>query len=115
MSRSLFATRITNPPLPHTHTQVHHELTCSHKYTGDDGEEADQDGDRCGVCYKGKGRIDGGQQKGGKKLEDEERGGGMCPGCGEEEEIISSIQRRSEQRDEFLFACVCMFERGGMN
>ena len=30
----------------------------------------------------------------------------MCPGCGGEEEIIISIQRRPEVKDEFLFACV---------
>ena len=33
-----------------------------------------------GVCCKGKGWRVGGYHKGGKNQEDEERGGGMCPG-----------------------------------
>ena len=47
------------------------------------------------------------------KQEDEERDDEMCPGCGGEEEIISSIRRWSEERYEFLFACVFMVERVG--
>ena len=35
-------------------TQVHHELTCCHNYTGDDREESDQDKDLGGVYSKGK-------------------------------------------------------------
>ena len=38
-----------------------------------------------GVCCKGKGWIVGEDHKGGKNQEDEERGGGVCSGCGGEE------------------------------
>ena len=38
-----------------------------------------------GVCCKGKGWRDVVEHKGVKNQEDEERGGGMCPGCGGEE------------------------------
>ena len=64
-----------------------------------------------GVCCKGKGWRDGGEHKGGKNQEDEEIADGTCTGCGGEEKIISSIQKFVEERDEFLFYCVCMFER----
>ena len=50
-----------------------------------------------GVCCKGKGWRDGGEHKGGKNQEDEERADGMCPGCGGEEEIISSIQENQKK------------------
>ena len=36
----------------------------------------------------------------------------MCPGCSVKEEIISSFQRYTEERYEFLFASLFMFERG---
>ena len=52
--------------------------------------------------------------KGTKKQEDEDRSYGMYPGCGGEEEIISSIRKWIEERYELLFTCVCMFERGGV-
>ena len=42
-----------------------------------------------GVHFKGKGRRDGGVKKVGKKNEDEERGGGMCPGYIREESVPS--------------------------
>ena len=48
-----------------------------------------------------------------KKQEDEERGGGMCPECGGEEEVPRTIQIWSEERDKLLFACVFKFKRGG--
>ena len=42
-------------------------------------EEADQDKYWGGVCCKGKGWRFGEDYKGGKKQEDEESGGRMCP------------------------------------
>ena len=73
----------------------------------------EQDEDRCGDPCEGKGWIDGGEDKGGKNQEDEERGGVMCPICGREEEVLSPIRRQAEERDEFFFSVICMFERGG--
>ena len=67
-----------NTPLP----QFHHELIWCHYYRGDEGEEAGQDENWGGVCCKDKGWIYGGEQKGGKKQDEEERDGGMCPGRG---------------------------------
>ena len=77
-----------NAPLP----KFHHELTCYHNCILDEGEKTEQDENWGGVCCKGKGWRDGGEHKGGKNQEDEERGGGMCPCFGGEEEMLSSIQ-----------------------
>ena len=44
-----------------------------------------QDKNWGGVCFKGKDCRDGREDKGGKNQEDEDRVGGMCPGCGGEE------------------------------
>ena len=52
-----------------------------------EGEEADQDKYWGGVCREGEGQIYGGENKGGKNQDKEERGGGMCPGYGKEEEV----------------------------
>ena len=43
-----------------TTPQVHHEITCSYNYIGDEGEEAEQGENWGGVCCKGKVWIDGG-------------------------------------------------------
>ena len=43
------------------------------------------------VYCKGKGRIDGGEHKGGETQEGQERGGGMCKYYGGKEEVPSSI------------------------
>ena len=80
------ANHITSSP------QVHHEITCCKYYTVDDWKEAHQEKNWGGVCCKGKGWRDGGEHRGGKNQEDEERSDGMCPGCGGEEEISSSIK-----------------------
>ena len=76
-AHSLFATEISTPPT----TQSQHELTCCKNCRGDEREEADQDKDCRGVFFKGKSMRDGGEYKGGKNQEDEERGGGMCKLC----------------------------------
>ena len=74
-----------------TPTQVNHDLTCCHNCRRDEGEEVNQDENRAGVCCKGKGWKDGVKHKRRKNQEDKERGGGMCPDCGEEEDFINSI------------------------
>ena len=51
----------------------------------------EQDKNQGGVFCKGKGWKDGGEKKGRMNQEDKERGGGMCPDCSEEEEILNSI------------------------
>ena len=70
------------PPPPPPTTQFEYYLTYFLNKKGYDGEEADQDEDRGGVCCKVKFRRNGGEHKLGKKQEDEERGVGVCPGCG---------------------------------
>ena len=99
--------------LQQTPPQVHNELTCCHNYRGDQGEEADQYEPRGGVCCKCKGLRDGGEHKVGKNQEDEEIGGEMCPGCGGEEEILSSILIWADERDELFFASFFLFGSGG--
>ena len=89
-----------------TPLQVHHELTCSHYYIEDEGEEADQDKNMGGVCCKGQGWRVGEYHKGGKNQEYEESGGGVFPGCDGEEEVTISIQRWADERDKFLSSCV---------
>ena len=49
----------------------------------------DQDKDRFGYPFEGKGQKYGGEDKVGKNQEDEEIGGGMCPGCYRKEEGCS--------------------------
>ena len=44
--------------------------------------------------------------------EEEERGGGICPGYSGEEEVPCPIRRWAEERDKLLFACVFKFKRG---
>ena len=62
--------------------QVHHEITCSNSCRGYKSEEEEQDEYWGGVCCKGKGWIVGEDHKGRNNQEDEERGGGECPGFG---------------------------------
>ena len=73
------------PPL--STPQFHHDLACCHNWEGDDGEESDQDKDWGGVCCKCNSRRYGWEQKAGKKNGGAERGDGMCPVCGGEEEV----------------------------
>ena len=37
----------------------------------------------------------------------------MCTGCGREENNYGSIQRHTEERDEFFLTAVSIFEIGG--
>ena len=46
-----------------------------------------------------------------KNQEDEERGVGVCPERGGEEEFPRTIRRWSEEIDMLFFACVFKFER----
>ena len=69
----------------------------------DGDEEADQDENWGGVCCKCQGWRVGEDHRGGKKQDDEEIGGGMCPECGREEEVTCKIQRWEEERDKFFF------------
>ena len=94
------------PPTP----QVNHELNCYHKYEGNEGEESYQDEYRGGFCHEVKGQRYGVEYKGGKNQEVEERGGGMCPVCGREEEFCSTIWVCSEERYE-LFFTFSVFEK----
>ena len=72
-----------------------------------------QDENWGGVCCKGKGWRDGVEHKEDNNQENEERVGGMFPGCDVQEAIIISTQKCAEERYEFLFAFVFMFKRGG--
>ena len=53
--------------------------------------------DKCGDPCEVKGQIDGEDQKGRRKQEDEEICGGMCPGCHRGEEVTNSIWIWSEE------------------
>ena len=55
----------------------------------------------------------GGEHKWWTNQEDKERGGGICPYYSGEEYILSSMLTRAEEIDEFYFACILIFERGG--
>ena len=54
------------------------------------------------------------EYKGGKKQEDVERGGGMCPVCVGGKEFPSLILKWAEERYEVFLACVSLFETRGM-
>ena len=92
--------------------KFYHDITCCHNHTEDYGEEADQGRNRVGIYCKWKCWRDEVEHKGRKKQDDEEICGGMCPGCGGEEEIPISIQIRAEEIYGFLFSCVLIFKRG---
>ena len=66
-------------------TQFHHELTCCHNCRGGEYEEAEQDKNWGAICCKGQGCIVGEYNKEVNEQKYEERGDGMCPGCGWEE------------------------------
>ena len=76
------------PPPP----QVNHELTCCHNYEGDEGGKAEQDKDQGRVHRDRKGWRGVGEYQVGKKQEDEKGGGGLCPGCGGEEEFLVQLE-----------------------
>ena len=52
-----------------------------------------QDEDHCWVGCDIQSRRDAGEDRGRKKQNDEEGGGGVCPGCGRKEEVSNSIWR----------------------
>ena len=60
--------------------------------------------DWCGVCCKGQCWRVGEDHKGGKKQGDEERGGGIFPERGWEEEVVRPIRRWEEEIDRFFFS-----------
>ena len=63
---------------PHPHPQVHHDLTRCNNYTVDNGQGADNDEYRAGLCCKVKGLRYGREHNLRGQREDEERGSGMC-------------------------------------
>ena len=65
-----------------------------------------------GVCCKVKGRKVGEYHKGGKKKDDEGRGGWMCPCCGGEENVSGPIRIWAEEIYKFFFTCVFKFNIG---
>ena len=79
-SHSLISTTIYTPP-----PKSQCEFTCCHNYKVDEWEEVKQEEDWCGDPWYWKFWRDGGEDKGGKKQEYEERFGEMSPGYDREE------------------------------
>ena len=74
--------KIVTPPSP----KVHHDLTCCHNYKGDESiRRGPRQRQGVGSVVKAKVRDMEGEYKVVENKDDNERGGGICLGCGGEE------------------------------
>ena len=108
--RLLFSTAISICPPPHKSTMISPVVRVKEGMEIKNQTKTKKPG---GVCCKVQGWRVGEYHKGGKKQEDEERGSGMCPECGGEEEVTCTVLRWAEEIYRFFLACVFKFKRGG--